>query len=133
MFKRLLAIFLSLALLISAVPFAAGIACIEKMKRLDIANLLQKKGEQLKRELESAAKEYGYDMVVSGATSLPYLRIAESEDLILHQRWVAECVRRGVFFTSHHNHFMNAAMTDEDIRLTGEVAREAFRIIREGK
>jgi len=118
---------------LSAVPFAAGIACIEKMKRLDIANLLQKKGEQLKRELESAAKEYGYDMVVSGATSLPYLRIAESEDLILHQRWVAECVRRGVFFTSHHNHFMNAAMTDEDIRLTGEVAREAFRIIREGK
>ena len=118
---------------LSAVPFAAGIACIEKMKRLDIANLLQKKGEQLKRELESAAKEYGYNMVVSGATSLPYLRIAESEDLILHQRWVAECVRRGVFFTSHHNHFMNAAMTDEDIRLTGEVAREAFRIIREGK
>lgn len=118
---------------LSAVPFAAGIACIEKMKRLDIANLLQKKGEQLKRELESAANEYGYNMVVSGATSLPYLRIAESEDLILHQRWVAECVRRGVFFTSHHNHFMNAAMTDEDIRLTGEVAREAFRIIRDGK
>ena len=118
---------------LSAVPFAAGIACIEKMKRLDIANLLQKKGEQLKRELESAANEYGYNMIVSGATSLPYLRIAESEDLILHQRWVAECVRRGVFFTSHHNHFMNAAMTDEDIRLTGEVAREAFRIIRDGK
>ena len=118
---------------LSAVPFAAGIACIEKMKRLDIANLLQKKGEQLKRELESAANEYGYNMVVSGATSLPYLRIAESEDLMLHQRWVAECVRRGVFFTSHHNHFMNAAMTDEDIRLTGEVAREAFRIIRDGK
>ena len=118
---------------LSAVPFAAGIACIEKMKRLAIANLLQKKGEQLKRELESAANEYGYNMVVSGATSLPYLRIAESEDLMLHQRWVAECVRRGVFFTSHHNHFMNAAMTDEDIRLTGEVAREAFRIIRDGK
>ena len=118
---------------LSAVPFAAGIACIEKMKRLDIANLLQRKGEQLKSELESAAKEYGYNMIVSGATSLPYLRIAESEDLILHQRWIAECVRRGVFFTSHHNHFMNAAMTDEDIRLTGEVAREAFRIIRDGK
>ena len=44
---------------------------------------------------------------------------------------VAECVRRGVFFTSHHNHFMNAAMTDADIKLTGEVAREAFRIIKE--
>ena len=85
----------------------------------------------LKSELEAAAKEYGYNMIVSGATSLPYLRIAESDNLMLHQRWVAECVRRGIFFTSHHNHFMNAAMTDADIKLTGEVAREAFRIIRE--
>ena len=116
---------------LSAVPFAAGIACIEKMKKLDIANLLQKKGEQLKSALESAANEYGYNMIVSGATSLPYLRIAESDNLMLHQRWVAECVRRGVFFTSHHNHFMNAAMTDADIQETAEVAREAFRIIKE--
>ena len=116
---------------LSAVPFAAGIACIEKMKKLDIANLLQKKGEALKLELETAARENGYNMIVSGATSLPYLRIAESDNLMLHQRWVAECVKRGVFFTSHHNHFMNAAMTDEDIRVTGEVAREAFRVIKE--
>ena len=104
---------------------------IEKMKKLDIANLLQKKGEALKLELETAARENGYNMIVSGATSLPYLRIAESDNLMLHQRWVAECVKRGVFFTSHHNHFMNAAMTDEDIRVTGEVAREAFRVIKE--
>jgi len=116
---------------LSAVPFAAGIACIEKMKRLDIANLLRKKGERLRCALDSAAKEYGYNMIVSGAPSLPYLRIAESENLMLHQRWIAECVRRGVFFTSHHNHFMNAAMTDADIAETKEVAREAFRIIRE--
>ena len=116
---------------LSAVPFAAGIACIEKMKKLDIANLLQKKGDALKLELETAAKEYGYNMIVSGATSLPYLRIAESDNLMLHQKWVAECVKRGVFFTNHHNHFMNAAMTDEDIRFTGEVAREAFRVLRD--
>ena len=116
---------------LSAVPFAAGIACIEKMKKLDIANLLQKKGDALKLELETAAKEYDYNMIVSGATSLPYLRIAESDNLMLHQKWVAECVKRGVFFTNHHNHFMNAAMTDEDIRFTGEVAREAFRVLRE--
>ena len=118
---------------LSAVPFAAGIACIEKMKKLDIANLLQKKGEALKRELETAANEYGYNMIVSGATSLPYLRIAESDNLMLHQRWVAECVRRGVFFTNHHNHFMNAAMTDADIKETGEVAREVFKVLRESE
>ena len=116
---------------LSAVPFAAGIACIEKMKKLDIANLLQKKGDALKLELETAAKEYGYNMIVSGATSLPYLRIAESDNLMLHQKWVAECVKRGVFFTNHHNHFINAALTDQDIAETVEIADEAFSVVRE--
>ena len=67
---------------LSAVPFAAGIACIQKLKRL-------------------------------------------------HQAWVAECQKRGVYFTNHHNHFINAALSDEDIRETIEIAGEAFAALKE--
>ena len=91
----------------------------------------RRKGDALKLELETTAKEYGYNMIVQGATSLPYVCIAESDNLILRQKWGAECVKRGVFFTNYHNCFMNAAMTDEDVRFTGEVAREAFYVLRE--
>lgn len=57
------------------------------------------------------------------------MRIANDDSLMLHQEWVAECVKRGVFFTNHHNHFINCALSDEDIEYTLEVAKEAFEII----
>ena len=46
------------------------------------------------------------------------------------QEWIAECVKRGIFFTNHHNHFINAALSDEDIQETIDVATEAFEVIR---
>ena len=115
----------------SAVPFAAGIACIEKMKRLGSPQLLIDKGSQLKRGLIAAAQKYGFDLHVSGVPSLFYLRIADDPSLMLHQEWIAECVQRGVFFTNHHNHFINAALSDADIAETVEIADEAFAVVRE--
>ena len=115
----------------SAVPFAAGIACIEKMKKIDCPKLLMEKGTKLKQGLIAAAKEFSFDLHVTGAPSLFYLRIADDPSLKLHQEWIAECVKRGVFFTNHHNHFINYALSDEDIRETVEIADEAFSIVRE--
>ena len=115
----------------SAVPFAAGIACIEKMKRIDCPRLLDEKGRLLREGLTDAAREQGFDLHVTGAPSLFYLRVADDPSLRLHQEWVAECVKRGVFFTNHHNHFINASLSDEDIRETVEIAREAFAVLRE--
>ena len=116
---------------LSAVPFAAGIACIEKMKRLNLPTLLIEKGTQLKNGLVTAAEKYGFDLHVTGVPSLFYLRIADDPSLMLHQEWIAECVKRGVFFTNHHNHFINAALSDEDIKETVEIADEAFAVVRD--
>jgi glutamate-1-semialdehyde 2,1-aminomutase len=113
----------------SAVPFAAGIACIEKMKRIDSPRILIEKGEKLKAGLIDTAAKHGLDLHVTGVPSLFYLRLADDPSLMLHQRWIAECVRRGVYFTNHHNHFINAALSDEDIRETIEIAEEAFLAI----
>ena len=115
----------------SAVPFAAGIACIEKMKRLGSPQLLIDKGSRLNKGLIAAAQKYGFDLHVSGVPSLFYLRIADDPSLMLHQEWIAECVRRGVFFTNHHNHFINAALSDADIAETVDIADEAFAVVRE--
>jgi len=115
---------------LSAVPFAAGIACIEKLKRIGGPKLLQDKGVQLKKVLLQAAADQGFNLHISGIPSLFYMRITDDDSLMLHQKWIAECVKRGVFFTSHHNHFINAALTEEDIRETGEIAAEAFAAVR---
>lgn len=115
---------------LSAVPFAAGIACINKMKNLDCPKILIEKGTMLKNGLIETATKYGYDLHVSGIPSLFYLRLADDPSLMLHQEWIAECVKRGVYFTNHHNHFINASLTDEDIATTIAVADEAFSIIK---
>ena len=115
----------------SAVPFAAGIACIEKMKRLNCPQLLIDQGTKLKDGLIETAKKYDYDLHVTGIPSLFYLRIADDPTLMLHQEWIAEVVKRGVFFTNHHNHFINASLTDEDIKETLEIADEAFAVVKD--
>ena len=78
---------------------------------------------------KKAAEENGFDLVVSGEPALFYLRIANDNSLMLHQEWIAECVSRGLFLASHHNHFMNAAVTDEDITLAADIANDAFAVV----
>lgn len=114
----------------SAVPFAAGIACINKMKALDTPKMFREKAIKLTDGLKEAAANNGFNLVVSGEPALFYLRLADDDSLFIHQDWIQECVRRGVFFAGHHNHFMNASLTDEDIAFTLEVADDAFKAIR---
>jgi glutamate-1-semialdehyde 2,1-aminomutase len=116
---------------LSAVPFAAGIACINKMKAMDLPRLLNEKGTRLKEGLLAQARKYEFDLRVTGAPSLFYLRLADDPSLKLHQEWIAECVKRGIFFTNHHNHFINASLSNEDVDETIDIAGEAFAVIRE--
>jgi glutamate-1-semialdehyde 2,1-aminomutase len=110
----------------SAVPFAAGIACINKLKQLNAPKMLNEMGEKLTSGLVRIGKSHGFNLVVTGEPSMWYMRIANDNSLMLHQEWIAECVRRGAFFTNHHNLFMCCSMTDEDIKLTHEIADDAF-------
>ncbi len=59
-----------------------------------------------------------------------YMRIANDNSLMMQQEFCSECVKRGVFFVSHHNHFINCSLTDEDINKTVEIAEEAFSIVK---
>ena len=92
--------------------------------------MFREKGIKLTTGLKAAAANNGFNLVVSGEPALFYLRLADDDSLMLHQEWIAEMVKRGIFMTSHHNHFMNASLTDEDIAHTVEVAEEAFSVVR---
>ena len=111
----------------SAIPFAAAIANINKMKAIDCPALLKEKSVKLLDGLKATAANNGFDLVVSGEPALFYLRIANDDSMMIHQDWIAEMVKRGIFLAGHHNHFMNAAVSDEDIKHTLDVADEAFR------
>ncbi|MDT3317617.1 aminotransferase class III-fold pyridoxal phosphate-dependent enzyme [Microbacterium sp. KSW4-11] len=115
----------------SAVPFAAGIATQRKLRELDAPALFDRLGRRLTDGLTEAAADAGFTLVASGAPALFYLRVADPADsLMLHQDWIAECVRRGAYLTSHHNHFLNAAVTEADVDRTVEIAADAFAALR---
>ena len=113
----------------SAEPFAACLATMEKLKKLDAPKLFRQLGTELTDGLAAAGKTHGFDLKVSGEPALFYLRITNDDSLMLHQEWVAECVSRGLFITSHHNHFINAALTHEDIALAIDIADDAFSVV----
>ncbi|AIQ62336.1 Aminopentol aminotransferase [compost metagenome] len=115
----------------SSVPFAAGIATIQKLKRIDAPKLLREIGQKLTGGLVDVAKSHGFHLNISGELPLWYMRITDDDTQVLHQAWIAACVQRGVFFTNHHNHFLNTALTDEDIAFTLDVADDAFKAVKQ--
>lgn len=113
----------------SAVPFAAGIACINKMKLLDGASTHLELGRKITQGLSKVAIENGVNLSISGEPCMFYLIIKDDNSLVLHQEWIAEMQKRGIYFTNHHNHFTNLSLTDDDINYTLEVADESFKAL----
>lgn len=120
---------------LSAVPMAAAIATITKLRSIDSAKVCLDIGRRLTGGLVEVAASNGFDLVVSGEPSMWFMRTAAIDgradpDFLLHQAFVAECVRRGVFFTNHHNLFTCTAMSDGDIEFSLAVADEAYKAVR---
>lgn len=113
----------------SSVPMAAAIATINEMKRLDAPKLMNEKGRILTEGLVRAADDHGITLKVSGMPALFYMRITNDDSLMMTQEFTAEATKRGAFFVSHHNHFINTSLTEEDIDTTLSIAHEAFKIV----
>jgi len=113
-----------------AASFAAAIACLTELKRINGPELILGLGKQLTDGIVDSAAAHGFTMKVSGEPSMPYLRLTDDDSLMLHQQWCGECTRRGAFFTSHHNWFVSAAHTEEDIRRTLEICDAAFTALK---
>ena len=113
-----------------AAPMAAALATIEEMERIDAVGIMLDCGKKLQDGLIDTARRHGYNLKVTGHPAMPYLRLTDDPSLMLHQKWCGECTKRGAFFTSHHNWFVSAAHTKEDLDLTLEIADAAFQAVK---
>lgn len=115
----------------SSAAMAGAIATINELKRLDGANLMLAKGRRLTDGMVAAAADVGLNLKVSGVPSMFYMRITNDDSLQMSQEFCAETAMRGVFFVSHHNHFINCSLTDADIEQTIQISHEAFEVVSE--
>ncbi|MFH1982494.1 MAG: aminotransferase class III-fold pyridoxal phosphate-dependent enzyme [Pseudomonadota bacterium] len=114
----------------SAVPMAAAVANLRLMAAMDAPRRMLDIGEKLCTGMADIARGFGYTLKVTGAPSMPYLRITNDPSLMLHQDWCGECTKRGAFFTSHHNWFVSTAHSEEDIRKTLDIVEDAFSAVK---
>ena len=109
----------------SAPPMAAAIATLNELEKVDAPRKLIDYGKNLNSRLEAVASEKGFNLVSSGVASMPYYRL-EGESFETHIKWIDECVKRGVYMLSYHNHFISLAHKEEDIDFIESAARQAF-------
>jgi glutamate-1-semialdehyde 2,1-aminomutase len=114
-----------------AVPMAAALAALKELQRIDAPGIMSAQGTKLLDGIAERAGHFGFDLKISGHPTMPYLRIADDESLMLHQEWCAECTRRGAYFTPHHNWFISTAHGDDDIQQTLDVVEDAFKAVKE--
>ena len=109
----------------SAPPMAAAIATLNELEKVDAPTKLIDYGKKLNARLEAVASEKGFNLVSSGIPSMPYYRL-EGKSFETHIKWIDECVKRGVYMLSYHNHFISLAHKEEDIDFIESAARQAF-------
>lgn len=114
----------------SAAPIAAAIATLTKLREHeDACGYMRMIGESLTSGLESISAQHGFHMVTTGEPCFFSIRLADDDNFVLHQEFIAECVKRGALFAPHHNHFTNLAETMEDVDQTLIIANEAFSAV----
>ena len=109
----------------NSAPMAAAIATINELKNIDATSLMNYHGKDLKNKMISMAKNYDIDLKVTGVPSMPYFRI-ENDDKELHFKWVDNCLAKGIYMTSYHNHFLSAVHKESEIDLIVNLASKAL-------
>ena len=115
----------------AAVPMAAALACLRELERANAIERMRQLGETLRCGLAEQAGSYRLEIRQSGPPALPFLTFAADAGKFARSRqFCAECCARGVYFHPHHNWFLSAAHTEEDLRRTLEATDAAFAAVR---
>ncbi len=115
----------------NAPEMAAAMACIDEMKAVNAPRICQERGDQLRNGLEQLATGHGLQFRVSGPSAIPFIKFENEKNFKRSQLFCKECAARGVYFLWHHNMFISAAHTEEDIKQTLDVADKAFKVVKD--
>ena len=112
----------------SAPPMAAAIATLDELQKVDAPEQLIQYGEKLNKRLVDVAENKGFKLIASGMPSMPYYRL-DGVSFETHIKWIDECVKRGVYMLSYHNHFISLAHSEEDLEFIEAAAKQAFEAL----
>ena len=109
----------------NAAPMAAAKATLLELQKIDAVNKMEEFGNNLKSGLVKVAQENQFELVVSGVPTMPYFRL-NNVDIKVHNSWIDECLKRGLYMVNYHNHFISATHDKEDLENILEIASDSF-------
>ena len=115
----------------SAVPMAAALACLRELDATGGIEHMRHVGTMLCRGLEEQARGHGLAITVTGPPAIPFMSFKEDTGFERNKVFGAACAARGVYVHPHHNWFLSAAHSEEDIRRTLDVTDVAFKEVRQ--
>ena len=104
---------------------AAAKATLLELQKIDAVNKMKEFGNNLKRGLVKVAQENQFELVISGVPTMPYFRL-NNVDIKVHNSWIDECLKRGLYMVNYHNHFISATHDKEDLENILEIASDSF-------
>jgi glutamate-1-semialdehyde 2,1-aminomutase len=115
----------------NAPEMAAAMVCLDEMEAIQVAEVVKDLGELLLNGLRERSEAHGLKLSITGPPAIPFVKFANETNFHRSQLFCGECAKRGVFFHPHHNWFLSAAHTRQDIEQTLDVADASFRIVKE--
>ncbi len=114
-----------------AASLVAALKTLEIAERDDVPAKLEHAGQRLRDGLVAAGQRHGLPIIASGPNAAPFFRIGTERNFRLQQAWCAAAMQPtdglpAAFFHPHHNWFVCAAHTDEEIDLAVRIADRAL-------
>ncbi len=115
----------------SGVPMAAAMACLREIKESGAIERIKDMGTILQAGLRDHAKSHGVEVSVTGHPAMPYMTFEDDASREKMRFFCGEASRRGIFFHPHHNWFISAALTKDDLARTMEVTDICFKLVKD--
>jgi glutamate-1-semialdehyde 2,1-aminomutase len=110
----------------AAVPMAAAIATLTKLRHTDGIAHMRAMGERLRAGLEHQSRTHGFQLIQSGPPQMPLILFADDPDRALGRAFCREALSRGVYLHHVHTMFLSTAHTPVDIDEALDATDRAF-------
>jgi glutamate-1-semialdehyde 2,1-aminomutase len=111
----------------SAVPMAAAVATIKKLRATAAIATMEAMGRRLRDGLDAQARAHDVRLRQTGPVQMPMIMFEDDPDFVLGYRFVQEALQRGVYMHPWHNMFLSAAHQADDIDRVLEATNGALK------
>jgi glutamate-1-semialdehyde 2,1-aminomutase len=109
-----------------AVPMAAALATIRKLRDTHAVDHMRVMGERLRQGLERQAAAHGLRIRQTGPPQMPIVLFEDDADTALGAPFVEQALERGVYLHHLHTLFVSASHTELDVDRTLDATDAAF-------